>query len=318
MFVAIVATVLVGIFGAGPAVADPARPTDVRSTVLAVAPPGAPLTAAVVGGDSFLEMTVVPGHEVVVSGYENEPFLWVKADGTVEENTQSPAHYLNRDRYATTKVPDTVKAKNPPQWVPVGSGHRALWHDHRIHFMGRTGQLQDVQPWSVPLTIDGTAGHIDGTQIPMRAPSALPWFLAIGAVGLLPIVAGRGRTWLIALAILAASVPAALIANALAFHTPAAATRDRVDLALVALAAGTSLLALLATHWRAVAGSFLAGSGLAILLWSVRRVNVLSRAILVTDLADWVDRLAVSASIGAGLAGLAIGAWAVSRPGGRN
>ncbi len=52
----------------------------------------------VVGGDSFLEVSVDEGHEVLVPGYQGEPYLRFRADGTVERNRNSPATYLNDSR----------------------------------------------------------------------------------------------------------------------------------------------------------------------------------------------------------------------------
>jgi hypothetical protein len=37
-------------------------------------------------------------------------------DGTVEQNTGSPAYYLNQERDASVAVPKTAKAKAPPTW----------------------------------------------------------------------------------------------------------------------------------------------------------------------------------------------------------
>ena len=67
-----------------------------------------------VGGDGFLEMAVEPGHEVVVEGYDGEPYLRFRADGTVQENQNSPATYLNRNRYAGAEVPAAIQGDDRP------------------------------------------------------------------------------------------------------------------------------------------------------------------------------------------------------------
>ena len=61
-------------------------------------------------------------------------------------------------------------------------------------------------------------------------------------------------------------------------------------------------------------GAWLAGAGVALLLWAGRRLSVLDHAVLVTSLPAWLDRLAVAAGCGAGVAAVAVGVRAVLRP----
>ncbi|MEA2057966.1 MAG: hypothetical protein U9O63_04545, partial [Actinomycetota bacterium] len=89
---------LLVILGAGPAFADPATPTNYRSEVDAVAPTGS-FTAEVIGGDAFVRVVAGPGTDLVVLGYEGEPYIWFAPDGVVSVNRRSPAAYLNDDRY---------------------------------------------------------------------------------------------------------------------------------------------------------------------------------------------------------------------------
>src|SRR5215471_16537127 len=96
---------------ANPAGADPAKPTDYKSTVTRLEPPTDAVSLKVVGGDGFLSLKVQPGHEVIVKGYAGGPWLRVRADGVVEENQLSPATYLNAKRYGTTPAPSNVTAE---------------------------------------------------------------------------------------------------------------------------------------------------------------------------------------------------------------
>ena len=59
----------------GTVAADPAGPTDFRTTVESVTPPTEGIDVDVIGGDSFLQLTVAPGVDVVVLGYQQEPYL---------------------------------------------------------------------------------------------------------------------------------------------------------------------------------------------------------------------------------------------------
>jgi len=77
---------------AGPAAADPVGPTNYRSDVTAVTPASDGVDVDVLGGDAFLRVTVAPGHEVLVPGYDTDedaaPYLRFRGDGTVEVNTR--------------------------------------------------------------------------------------------------------------------------------------------------------------------------------------------------------------------------------------
>ncbi|MAT07002.1 MAG: hypothetical protein CL424_18365, partial [Acidimicrobiaceae bacterium] len=65
--------------------ADAAGPTDYLTEIIGVEPATDAVGLEVVGGDAFIELTVVPGHEVVVLGYlpDQEPYLRFGPDGVV-------------------------------------------------------------------------------------------------------------------------------------------------------------------------------------------------------------------------------------------
>ena len=151
---------------AGVVFADPAGPTDYRTTVTSIDPGGRRASRCrVVGGDSFLRLVVDPGIEVVVLGYQQEPYLRIRADGVVEENQRSPATYLNADRYGTGTPPAGADPTLAPNWLPVGTGGAWAWHDHRAHWMspdppaGGPRPATQIQASTVPLLVDGTAGR---------------------------------------------------------------------------------------------------------------------------------------------------------------
>jgi hypothetical protein len=209
------AALVVAVVGtAAPAAADPATPTNFESRVLSVTPARAAsaISVKVVGGDGFLELHVHPGHTAIVRGYGTsgygtvttaEPWLQVLRDGTVQENQNSPATYLNANRYATNpKFPpgfDINKASSlPPIWATVGRHGTYVWHDHRIHWMGAHQQAPLVPGthrvrltdrsdgnWIVPMVVDGQATTVRGELLLHPAPSPLPWLaLLVGAAAL--------------------------------------------------------------------------------------------------------------------------------------
>jgi hypothetical protein len=105
----------------------------------------------------------------VVYGYEQEPYLRVSAAG-VEENTLSPATYLNKSLQVGS-VPSGVDPKAAPVWHRVADGPSYRWHDHRVHWtntflppavQSAPGKPHVVSNWNIravgtqPFTITGT------------------------------------------------------------------------------------------------------------------------------------------------------------------
>jgi len=140
----------------------------------------------VLANDALLEVTNTSGTELLVSGYENEPYLRMGPDG-VWENRNSPATYLNNDRFGQTPVPERADAQAEPDWIRRGDGPTYRWHDHRIHWMATTMPPQvKVDPnvanvvldWTVPFTIDGERLGLQGQLNWVPGPSAWPWLLA--------------------------------------------------------------------------------------------------------------------------------------------
>ena len=74
------------------------------STVAAIEPNVLGVSAFVVGGDDRLLLRNLSGRTIVVRGYDGEPYLRISPDG-VDENTRSPATYLNRERFPRGPAP---------------------------------------------------------------------------------------------------------------------------------------------------------------------------------------------------------------------
>ena len=152
---------------AGTALAHEGNP-DYRSEISST-PPG--VEAQMLNYDDSIELRVEAGHEVVVEGYEDEPYVRFLADGTVEVNRNSPATYLNEDRYANVDEPPGVDPEAEPSWETVGEQGRYAWHDHRAHYMSKSlpGQVTDesketkIFDWDVPVEADGEESEIAGT-----------------------------------------------------------------------------------------------------------------------------------------------------------
>ncbi len=180
------------------------EPSNYRTRVESVQPAVAGVTVRAVDLGSRLELTNDGAVDVVVLGYDGEPYLRVGPRG-VFENVRSPATYLNRTLRrdeASEPVPDTADPDAPPEWRRVDSGRTVRWHDHRAHWMGRSdppsvrrdpGRAHLVQQFEVGLRRGDTTILARGDVRWVPGPSPWPW--AVGAVVLaaLVVVAGRSR-----------------------------------------------------------------------------------------------------------------------------
>jgi hypothetical protein len=144
---------------------------DFRSEIDAVRPSVPGVSFQVLGYDADMELVVQGDHEVVIYGYEGEPYARVLRDGAVQKNQRSPSTYLNEDRYGEVRVPKRADAKAAPVWKTVDDSGTLRWHDHRMHYMttGTPPQVKDeakktkVFDYEIPIAIDGRKGAIDGT-----------------------------------------------------------------------------------------------------------------------------------------------------------
>jgi len=304
--------------GAGPAAADPPRPTDYRSTVTAVTPAAEGVRAEIVGGDAFLELRVDEGHEVTVPGYgeDPEPYLRFRADGTVERNARSEATYLNDDRQGAVDLPARADNDADPEWETVADDGTYAWHDHRIHWMGSSrppgAEPGDVvQDWTVPLTVDGTPIDVTGELVLVARVSPVPW-IALAVAGAAAVaVLGRRRPLVPALAVAAAAAGTLVVGWAQFSVAPegSGANPLLVAVPLVGLlAAGLGV----AFRGRAAGPTATLAGAAAVVGWGVLRANVLWMPVLPTDLPAGVDRAVTAAAVGAAAAGAAVIVWSAS------
>ncbi|HET6997653.1 MAG TPA: hypothetical protein VFI03_03605 [Solirubrobacterales bacterium] len=195
-------TTLFCLLTASPALGHEGNP-DFRSEIDSVRPSVPGVSFEVLNYDADMELVDRGGHEVVIYGYEGEPFARILRDGTVQKNQRSPATYLNVDRYAEAPVPKSADPEAPPVWKTVDDSGTLRWHDHRMHYMatGTPPQVEDeskrtkVFDYEIPLRIDGRKGAIDGTLLWVGpADTSKTPFLIVGAV----IVLAGGAAVLIA------------------------------------------------------------------------------------------------------------------------
>lgn len=176
-------------------------------------------------GGLLLEVANHGERVLVIEGYEGEPYLRIGPDG-VERNRRSPTTYLNDERVerrlssrSDVALPMAADASAPPEWVPVSSEPRMVWHDHRVHWMsplppdfveagplartlmrvnlvgviGRAGGDAGVfQTWTVPFTVDDDPASLTGEMAWVDPPSAVP-FLLLAALLVAPGLLGLRR-----------------------------------------------------------------------------------------------------------------------------
>ena len=136
-----VAVVLLGLL-AMLAVASPASAhvgggaagSDYDARIVSVTPEVPGVTVRILQfGDEF-ELVNETSTEIVVPGYSDEPYLRIGPDG-VWRNANSPATYLNLDRYGKAQLPANADADAEPDWEQVSTEPHYVWHDHRTHWM---------------------------------------------------------------------------------------------------------------------------------------------------------------------------------------
>ena len=186
------AALIVGVCALAPATAGAAVVSELRGLQPAVSG----LDLEVAGGDRFLLMTNETGEEVVVMGYDDEPYLRFLPSRVVEVNARSPSKYANEDRYALRPVPAQANSDATPRWQAVSRNGTYRWFDHRIHLMekGRPPQVKDedrrtkIFDWDVPMTVGGERVRALGTLewVPASSSGTSPLlFVGLGALALL-------------------------------------------------------------------------------------------------------------------------------------
>ena len=291
--------------------------TNYETIVTDGADPG--LGWQVLGGDAGLELTNRTGSTVVVLGYEDEPYLRFDADGSVWENTRSPATWLNASRFGA-EVPDTADANAEPEWREVSNSGSFSWYDHRAHWMSTSmpvvvtdpDRSTLVQRWTIPLLVgDGAASaRVDAAGELWWRPSVAWWppiagsLAAFGALFAVVVARRHGRSWSDVLAQpIAVMVWVVMAANVVRVADDVAASDATIAqhafLVIVsglAIAAVSGLGVAVWQRGRFWFGAALAAGVLSFWLFGGEATDQLWKPLLVTDLPEWVRRWTIAAS----------------------
>jgi hypothetical protein len=179
------------------------------STITSVTPEVEGVTVRVLDSDDRLRLRNDSGREIVIEGYDGEPYLRFSEDG-VFRNELSPATYLNDERYGEVDVPAEADPEAEPRWERVSRTKAYEWHDHRAHWMSTIDpkKVRDapdeehrIFEWEIPGTIAGEiagvpftiAGVLDYAPPPDDAPPLALLVLPLVAAAAVGVAAWRLR-----------------------------------------------------------------------------------------------------------------------------
>ena len=304
---------------AAPAMADPAGPTNYRSTIESVEPDLDGIDVDILGGDAFLVLSADAGVTVSVEGYDQEPYLRFLPDGTVERNAASPARWLNDARYGVrdTTVPPAASADAPPRWEVVATNGTYAWHDHRIHWMSPQTPRQVETEAATPQPVMNWTLNVEVDQRPVVVSGELVWlppanpvlpsivFLLAAALGTALVIRRIGATTAVAAA---AGAAAAAVGAASSVNLPSGVQGDPSMLILPSITLLLAALAAIIRRRPGVAPHLLGAlAGIPTVVWATLKFDAFTAPIVPTALPATVARSLIAAALGAGLAAALFG-----------
>ncbi|MBV8559541.1 MAG: hypothetical protein JO050_02120, partial [Acidimicrobiia bacterium] len=211
-------------------------PTDYRSEVLGVTPPLPGVSVRLLDLGNRVEVVNTSASDVVVLGYQGEPYLRVGPSG-VYENRLSPSVALNSVT-ATNTSPSTpplaAGAQPAPSWRRIGGGRSVRWRDRRTRWAAPAPAQVSAAPdvshvvvpqWLIGLRQGAQDASVAGRITYVPGPSPWPW-VGLATLLLAATVAGALlRRWGLALSAALAVIIAVDIVHSFGI---AAATHDAI------------------------------------------------------------------------------------------
>ena len=292
--------------------------------LLEVDPPISGVRVRVLELGERLELTNDRDEDVIVLGYEGEPYLRIGPSG-VFANERSAATYVNADREGGADLPDDVDPDADPEWRKVSDGRTARWHDHRAHWMA-TDPPPAVQAdesashvvferWEVPLRIGNREVAVAGRLTWSPGPAAVAWLapaaLAAGLVVIGCRVARGRRARVLAFAALAIALVDIIHTAGLAL-APGQVGSAGVRFAAAAVYPAMGwVCAILGARWlwrRRADGVYLVAmtGAVVFLVGGLSDVGALTRANVLFAWDAGLARVAVATSLAGGVAVLAM------------
>jgi hypothetical protein len=309
-------------------------PTNYKSEVVAVSPtlPGVRVRLLDLG--NRVELTNTGATDVVVLGYQGEPYLRV-GPGGVFENSRSPSVALNKvtattsASTTTTVPPNTGAALVAPSWHRTGGGRSVRWRDRRTRWEGAAPPVVRAAPgqthvvvsqWLIGLRRGDVDATVSGRITYVPGPSPTPWLLISGVLLVAVVGCGLLRRWGPPLSAIVALLVAIDVVHSFgisaASHDPVLTQVSRVVLGGIVATLGwivgaAAIGPLQDEREGGVAGAAVAGFLLAAFS-GVGDLSVLTRSQVPFAFSASGARAAVAVTIGAGF-GLALAALLVLR-----
>ena len=308
------------------------EPSNYQTRVLAVRPRVPGLSVSVIDAGTRLRLVNTGDREVVVLGYQSEPWLRVGRGG-VFENTSSPAAWLAGRR--RVDAPPPAAADAPPSWRRIGEAGTVAWRDQRARWTAAQAPPQVRQApeeshvvvprWTVPLRYGDRPVTVVGEVRWVPGPPPLPWLAAAALLAVAVLAAGRTGAWSRALAVAIGAVAATDVV-----HTAGMLAGVQTPLGGRLLAAGLAVAGWLAAalairqlvRGRIESGLFqlLLAAGLLTVVGGFGDLGFLLRSQMASALPGWAVRAAVAAKLGLGVgvavaAGLRLRQALLDRPG---
>jgi hypothetical protein len=316
---------------AGPAAAHvggEAAGSNFDGRVLSVRPEVPGLSVRILQFGDELELVNETSTEVVVPGYSDEPYLRIGPDG-VWRNANSPATYINLDRFGRVDVPGHADGRTAPDWVQVSTESTYVWHDHRTHWMSENqlppavaadpGRAHTVFAWTVALRHGDTPVEVAGELTWSPPPS--PWVVwpLYVALALLTVAAGLLARSARPLGVLLLVGAAAALWHAAATPAPPETISSHAGAVLSAMLPALTAALVAGLGFRAsrrgrgaMTGLFAVVLGWLLLVQGLPDVDVLWSANVLSAGPQPAARVAVALLLGLGL-GLVVGGIAAVR-----
>lgn len=320
---AVVALVVVLLATAAPASAHggkAAKASSYRTELIGIDPAVPGVTVRLVDGATRLELDA-GDHEVVVLGYEDEPYLRIGPDG-VFQNQRSPSTYLNQS-ITGNAPPADADSTAEPDWARIGAGPTVRWHDHALHVPpGMTTGLRTSSDWSRSIEVDGERVQVKGRIVTLPGESRLPW-MALAALLAVAVIVGARLAWK---PVLVAALALLVVADAariygLVWGAPTWLVSrwrlftDVANLSIVGWGMAIAAVVLLAKRRRLEAAAAAAMSGCVLAVaGGLLELGDLAAGNLETAVPDVLARAVVAIVLGVGLGVMVSAALELARP----